>query len=163
MIRIAAAVVVEMAALEAQVASVGTVRESSVALAVRRSRPRRARFLWAAALVQERRTTDHSGIPSRIPAEIIVEQTAPASIAAAGQEAASSSFTREPSLVLEPSAPTGSRPSRRRTMVVAEVAQAARFLYLPPVVALAGLPPMLMAALEEPPGQSRRRARFLAI
>jgi hypothetical protein len=31
------------------------------------------------------------------------------------------------------------------------------------VVALVGLRPMLMAVLEEPPGRSKRRARFLAI
>src|ERR1700674_2431292 len=112
MIKIAAAVVVEMAALEAQEGSVGIVLASLVASAERRSRFRRARFLWAAALVQERQTTGPSGIPARIPAIAIAEQTAPASLAAAGRAAASSSFTRELSLVLEPSVPTGSRPSR---------------------------------------------------
>jgi hypothetical protein len=126
-IRIAVAVEVEMAALEAREASVGIVLASSAALAVRRSRFRRVRFLWAAALVQERQTTVPTGFPARIPATTIAEQTVPASIAAARQEAASSSFTRETSLVLEPSVPTGSRPSRRKTMVVAAVAQAARF------------------------------------
>src|SRR5580692_12939830 len=95
MIRIAAAVEVEMAAVEAQEASVGIVPASSVASAVQRSRFRRARFLWAAALVQERQTTVPTGIPSRIPATTTAEQTAPASIAAARQGAASSLFTRE--------------------------------------------------------------------
>src|SRR5580693_8881937 len=74
MIKIAAEVVAEMAAREAQEASVGIVPALSVALAVLRSRFRRARFLWAAARVQERQTTVPSGILARIPAATIAEQ-----------------------------------------------------------------------------------------
>src|SRR5580692_257173 len=82
MIRIAGAVVVEMAALEAREDSVGIVLALSVASAVRHSRFLRARFLWEAAPVQERQTTVPTGFPARIPATTIAEQTAPASIAA---------------------------------------------------------------------------------